>query len=143
MFFFSINFPMLACVRDFFFFFKRSLFVTSFGLEDSVGISQVSIWTFARMDAETLGAGHKENSMGHMPAVTTIMSNYFRPYGLLSTRLLCQRDSASKNTGVGYHAFFQGIFLTQGQNLCLLCLLHWQAGSLPLEPLRKLTVGHT
>ena len=26
-------------------------------------------------------------------------------------------DSPSKNTGVGYHAFFQGIFLTQGSNL--------------------------
>ena len=25
-----------------------------------------------------------------------------------------------------------GIFLTQGSNLSLLCLLHWQAGSLPL-----------
>ena len=25
------------------------------------------------------------------------------------------------------------IFLTQGSNLCLFCLLHWQAGSLPLE----------
>ena len=24
----------------------------------------------------------------------------------------------------------QGIFLTRGSNLCLLCLLHWQAGSL-------------
>ena len=28
----------------------------------------------------------------------------------------------------------RGIFLTQGSNLCLLCLLHWQAGSLPLVP---------
>ena len=28
----------------------------------------------------------------------------------------------------------QGIFLTQGLNLCLLCLLHWQAGSLSLAP---------
>ena len=27
----------------------------------------------------------------------------------------------------------QGIFLTQGLNLCLLCLLHWQADSLPLS----------
>ena len=26
----------------------------------------------------------------------------------------------------------KGIFPTQGSNLCLLCLLHWQAGSLPL-----------
>ena len=32
------------------------------------------------------------------------------------------------------HAFFQGIFPTQGLNLHLLCLLHWQAGSLPLAP---------
>ena len=30
--------------------------------------------------------------------------------------------------------FCQGIFLTQGLNLSLLCLLHWQVGSLPLAP---------
>ena len=36
------------------------------------------------------------------------------------------------NTGVGYHALFQGIFPTQGSNL--LCLLLWQSGSLPLVP---------
>ena len=28
----------------------------------------------------------------------------------------------------------QGIFPTQGLSPCLLCLLHWQAGSLPLVP---------
>ena len=33
---------------------------------------------------------------------------------------------------MGCHALLQGIFLTQGSNPCLLCLLHWQAGSLPL-----------
>ena len=32
------------------------------------------------------------------------------------------------------HALFQGIFLTQGSNPHLLCLLHCQAGSLPLAP---------
>ena len=32
------------------------------------------------------------------------------------------------------HALFQGIFLTQASNLPLLCLLHWQAGSLTLVP---------
>ena len=37
-----------------------------------------------------------------------------------------------KNTEVGCHALFQGIFLTWGLNLCLFCLLHWQEGSLPL-----------
>ena len=39
-----------------------------------------------------------------------------------------------KNTKVGGHALFQGVFPTQGSNLHLLCLLHWQAGSLPLVP---------
>ena len=43
-------------------------------------------------------------------------------------------DSLGKNTGVGYHALLQGIFPTWGLNLSLLCLLHWQAGSLPLAP---------
>ena len=40
----------------------------------------------------------------------------------------------SKNTGVGHHALLQGIFTNQGLNLCLLCFLHWQLGSLPLTP---------
>ena len=35
-----------------------------------------------------------------------------------------------KNTGVGYHFLFQGIFPTQELNLRL---LHWQADSLPLS----------
>ncbi|XP_045022119.1 hairy/enhancer-of-split related with YRPW motif-like protein isoform X2 [Bubalus bubalis] len=34
-----------------------------------------------------------------------------------------------QDTGMGCHFLLQGIFLTQGSNLCL---LHWQAGSLPL-----------
>ena len=33
-------------------------------------------------------------------------------------------DSPGKNTGVGCHDFLQGIFPTQGLNLCLLWLLH-------------------
>ena len=41
---------------------------------------------------------------------------------------------SSKNTGMDCHALLQGIFPTQGSNLFLLCLLHWQAGSLPLAP---------
>ena len=36
----------------------------------------------------------------------------------------------SNNTGVGSLSLLQGIFPTQGLNLCL---LHWQAGSLPLS----------
>ena len=34
----------------------------------------------------------------------------------------------------GCHALLQGIFMTQGSNLCLLCLLHWQAGFSPQAP---------
>ena len=34
----------------------------------------------------------------------------------------------------GCHFLLQGIFLTQGSNWCLLQLLHWQTGSLPLAP---------
>ena len=51
------------------------------------------------------------------------------------TRLLCPWDSLGKNTRVGCHALLQGIFPTQGLNLCLLSLLHWQARSLPEVPL--------
>ena len=46
-------------------------------------------------------------------------------------------DSLGKNTGVGCQALLQEIFLTQGLNPCLLCLLHWEAGSLLLVPLGK------
>ena len=40
--------------------------------------------------------------------------------------------SPGKNTEVGCHALLQGIFPSQGLNLRLLPLLHWQADSLPL-----------
>ena len=35
-----------------------------------------------------------------------------------------------ENIGVGCRDLLQGIFLTQGSNSCLLCLLHWQVSSL-------------
>ena len=52
-------------------------------------------------------------------------------HGLWPTTLLCPWDSPGKNTGVGWHFLFQGIFLTQGSNVVLLnyrqivyCLSH-------------------
>ena len=57
-----------------------------------------------------------------------------RPYGMQPVRLLCPLDSPGKSTGVGCHALLQGICPTQGLIMHLLCLLHWQAGSLPLVP---------
>ena len=44
------------------------------------------------------------------------------------------RDSPGRNTGGGCHTLLQGIFPTQGLNLCLLHFLHWQAVSLPPLP---------
>ena len=38
---------------------------------------------------------------------------------------------------MGCHFLLQGIFSTQGSNLHLLCLLHWQVESLPLAPPEK------
>ena len=61
----------------------------------------------------------------------SVMSDSLRLYGLCPARLLCPWGFPGKNTGVGCHAFLQGIFLTQGLNQHILYLLHWQVGSLP------------
>ena len=66
------------------------------------------------------------------PQVISVVSDSVRPCGLWPTRLLCPWDCPGKNTGVDCH--LQGIFPTQGLDLCLLCLLRWQVGSLPLAP---------
>ena len=55
-----------------------------------------------------------------------------QPHGLKPTRLLCPWEYPGKITGVGCHSLLQSIFPTQGSNLHLLGLLHWQEGSLPL-----------
>ena len=56
------------------------------------------------------------------------------PRGLQPFRLLCLWDFPSKNTGVGCHCLFQGIFPTQLSNLRL---LHLQANSLSLSHQRS------
>ena len=43
-------------------------------------------------------------------------------------------EFSGKNTGVGCHALFQGILLTQGSDPRFLCLLHWQVSFLPPAP---------
>ena len=70
----------------------------------------------------------------HACKVASVVSDFVRPYGLQPARLLCLWDSPGKNTEVSYHALLLGIFLSQGSNPCLLHLLYWQAGSLPLVP---------
>ena len=51
----------------------------------------------------------------------------FSKFQNLVTYLTLFEPSPGKTTGVGCHALLQGIFLTQGSNLHLLHLLHWQA----------------
>ena len=58
----------------------------------------------------------------------------------MTARPLCPWDSPGKNTGVGCHALLQGSFLTQGSNLHVLCLPHWQVSSLLLAPPGKLSM---
>ena len=48
-------------------------------------------------------------------------------------RLLCLWDSPGTDTGMGCCVLLQGISSMQGLNLHLLCLLHYQAGSLSLR----------
>ena len=57
-----------------------------------------------------------------------------QPHRLSPVSLLCPWDFPGKNTGVGCHFLLQRILLTQRSNLCL---LHWQADSLPLSHLGK------
>ena len=70
--------------------------------------------------------------------VASVVSDSLWPYGLYPARLLCPWDFPGKNTGMGCHALFQGIFLAQGSNTHL---WHWQADSLPLSHLGNPQTG--
>ena len=66
------------------------------------------------------------------------MSSCLWPYGLESARLLCPWDSPGKNTGVGCHAFLQGIFPTQpGIEPISPAAPVLQADSLPGKPINN------
>ena len=62
-------------------------------------------------------------------SVTSVISNCLQPHGLWSTSLLCPWDFPGKNTGVGFHALLQAIFLTQ-RSTHISCI---QEGSLLLS----------
>ena len=70
----------------------------------------------------------------HACSVASVASDSVRTYGLQPVRLLYPWDSPGKDTGMGCHFLLQEIFPIQGSNPHLLCLLHWQAGSLALLP---------
>ena len=69
-------------------------------------------------------------AFGYQPNLFSYYVQLLQNHGLYPARLLCPWDSLGKNTEAGCHFLLQGILPTQGLNLCL---LHWQAGSLPLS----------
>ena len=74
----------------------------------------------------------------------SVMSNSLQPHELEPTRLLCPWNFPGKNSGVGFHFLFHGVFFPiEGSNLRLLQLLHWQRGSLPLSHLGSPISGLT
>ena len=68
--------------------------------------------------------------------VALVVSDSLWAHGLQPARLLWPWDFPSKNTGVGCNFLLQGIFLTQGSNLCLLKFLFCTIQSISLpEPI--------
>ena len=72
--------------------------------------------------------------------ICSVVSDSLQPHGLQPTSLLCLWNFPGKITEMGCHFLLQGIFPTQGSNLHLLCLLLWQADSLPLHHLGSLNI---
>ena len=65
-------------------------------------------------------------------SVCSVMSDSFVTPWTVAHQPALSMGFPRQDTGVGWHFLLQGIFLTQGLNLCL---LHWQGDSLPLNHL--------
>ena len=70
--------------------------------------------------------------VGHRSWVCCLVTKLC-PTVLQSHGLLCLGDSPGGNIGVGCHFLLQGIFLTQGLNLYLLCLMRCRRTLYPLS----------
>ena len=71
-------------------------------------------------------------------AIHGVAKNWTRLATELLKWLLCPWNFPGKNSRANCHFLLQRIFPTQGSNLHLLSLLHWQADSLPLHQLGNL-----
>ena len=99
-----------------------------------------ALWTIACRASLSVGFSRQEYwsvlpcpPSGHLPdwIEPASLSVFCIGRQVMTTCTTCPWDSPDKNTGC--HALLQGIFMT-GLNPRLLCLLYWQAGSLPLAP---------
>ena len=94
-------------------------------------------WQVGSLPSDTPGKPSKQIWIPpETPSVSrvVILVWLFATLWMIAHQAPLSRDFPGKNTGVGCHFLLQGIFLTQGLNLCFLHLLHWQASSLPAEP---------
>ena len=64
-------------------------------------------------------------------AVASVVSNSVILWTIACQAPLSMGFSRQGCWRIGCHFLLQGIFLTLGLNWCLLCLLHWKAGSSP------------
>ena len=96
-------------------------------------------------NAVTASGGQGRDSVVHVCVAvllqTSLLSRVVHGRLLQSVPTLCdpmdcsppgssvREVSPGKSTRVGCQTLLQGIFPTQGSNLGLLCLLHWQVGS--------------
>ena len=64
--------------------------------------------------------------------VASVMSNSVQPYRPIACQVPLTMEFSRQEYWSGFHALIEEIFLTQGSNPLLLCILHWQADSLPL-----------
>ena len=71
----------------------------------------------------------KNTGVGSLSLLQQIFPTQELNQGLLHCRQTLYQLSYEGSPGVGCHFLLPGIFSTQGSNLCLLPLLHWQTGS--------------
>ena len=83
-----------------------------------------NVYLFMSANSSLVLQNHKTIFAVLNSTACSVMSNSLWPHRLQSTGLLCSWNFLGTNTEVGCHFLFQGIFLTQGSNPHLLCLLH-------------------
>ena len=81
-------------------------------------------------------------SQSHVCHVLSCVQLFAIPWTIACQVTLSMEFSRQGYWSVWCHFLLQGIFLTQGWNPCLLCLQHWQAGSLSLVPPGKPSESH-
>ena len=108
--------------------------------KEHVPITQCQQWS--RSASSQISSQFSNFHKCHAKCMLSQLSRVWLFGTLKPTRLLCPWDSPEKNTGVGCHVLLQGIFPTQGSNLCLLQLLHWAGEFFTTSTTREALMSH-